>query len=173
VTSGNKAGLPKGHILIVDDDQEMLDTMTEYFSDSMIVEKAMTDYEAWHILKTKNIDCVFCDIKLGSKSGLELLKKCKDNDINTPFVIISGFVDKEKLINAIRIGAIDVLEKPLDLNYLNKQIHSFIESGRSIQKIKKDLDSIVSAVSPADDKSMQFVEDYLLHSQMYKQRKAS
>jgi DNA-binding NtrC family response regulator len=160
----------KGHLLIVDDDKETLETIAEYFSDSFCVEIAQTDYDAWNILTTKKIDCVFCDINLGSRSGLDLLKKCKAFNVNTPFVVFSGSLNKENMINAIRLGAIHVLEKPLDLNYLKNQVATFIESGRDIQKIKKEMNSVVRVVSPTDEKNMKFVEDYLIHAQMYKQK---
>lgn len=159
----------KGHLLIIDDDKETLETIAEFFSDNFEVSITQTDYEAWNILTSKKIDCVFCDINLGSKSGLELLKKCKAHNINTPFVVFSGHLNKENMINSIRLGAIHVLEKPLDLNYLKNQVSTFIESGRDIQKIKNEMSSVVSVVNPADEKNMKFIEDYLIHAQMYKQ----
>ena len=72
--------------------------------------------------------CLLCDVRLTGMSGLELLKKLKLEGIDLPVVLISGYADSEMVAEALEIGAVAVLEKPIDSYELTVQIQSAINS---------------------------------------------
>ncbi|MGB0165691.1 MAG: response regulator, partial [Luteibaculum sp.] len=66
-------------------------------------------------LDNGNYDLCFCDIKMQGMDGIEVLKKSTELH-PTPFIMISGHGTIETAVEALKIGAVDFIEKPFDLN---------------------------------------------------------
>jgi DNA-binding NtrC family response regulator len=68
------------------------------------------------IIEQKSIDLIFCDIKMPGMDGLEVLELHQKKHPEIPVVMISGHGTIETAVEAIKKGAFDFIEKPLDLN---------------------------------------------------------
>jgi DNA-binding NtrC family response regulator len=68
------------------------------------------------MLKQESIDLVFCDIKMPKMDGVEVLEQIIQFYAGIPVVMISGHGTIETAVEAIKKGAFDFIEKPLDLN---------------------------------------------------------
>jgi two-component system nitrogen regulation response regulator NtrX len=68
------------------------------------------------LLRANSFDLVFCDIKMPIMDGMELLSSIQTEKIEVPIVMISGHGTVETAVQAIKQGAFDFIEKPLDLN---------------------------------------------------------
>lgn len=76
------------------------------------VTTAGTYTEGFGIATSQTFDIILCDLKLPDKSGVEIIKDLKENNINTPVVAISGFIDASMVQNAKAAGAVAYLPKP-------------------------------------------------------------
>ena len=104
-------------ILIIDDERSIRRALREILEfEEYDVFEAENGQEGLDLLKANQYDLVFCDIKMPLLDGMEVLEAVKKTEIDTPFIMISGHGTIETAVEAIRKGAFDFIEKPLDLN---------------------------------------------------------
>ena len=104
--------------LLIDDNPEFLAALTEVVDQEGIeVAVARTLAEARECLARTSPDIVVIDLMLPDGSGLELLKELKDT-AHADAIIVSGSATVDSVVEALRLGALDYLTKPLDLRRL-------------------------------------------------------
>ena len=104
-------------ILIIDDERSIRRALREILEfEGYQVYEAENGQEGLDLLKANQYDLVFCDIKMPILDGMEVLEAIKKTENDTPFIMISGHGTIETAVEAIRKGAFDFIEKPLDLN---------------------------------------------------------
>ncbi len=121
--------LKKSNILLLEDDIEFASSLREtlkfYFSD---VYFASTIEEASTLLTSQQVDVIMSDIHLKKENGLDFISQLQKEDASIPIIIISGFDDKEFLMRSIKLGVVDYLLKPFDLEDLEKALQSASEN---------------------------------------------
>ncbi len=108
--------MKKGRILVVDDQEEILESLGAILADeghSLI--KARDGQEALHIVQSDSPDIVFLDIWIPGIDGMQTLKAIKKIDPQCSVIMMSGHGTIETAVKAIKLGATDYLEKPLNL----------------------------------------------------------
>ncbi|MEW6097328.1 MAG: response regulator [bacterium] len=135
--------LEKENILLVDDEQDICTIL------SMILKKegyeiiiAQTGASALAQIEKKSFNVVLLDIRLPDMSGLEVLKRIKTKAPNTVVIIMTGFSSMEWAIEALRYGAYDYLQKPLDIEKVKVIIKRGIEQQRLEVKNKNLVKSL-------------------------------
>lgn len=104
-------------ILIVDDERSIRRALREIFEfEKYEVLEAENGKDGLDKIKANSFDLVFCDIKMPEMDGMELLEAIQKLKIDTPIIMISGHGNIETAVEAIKKGAFDFIEKPLDLN---------------------------------------------------------
>ena len=83
---------------------------------------ASNGVEALEMLKKEGADLLITDIKMPKMSGLELIKKVRELQISTRFIILSGFDDFEYLKESIKLGIENYLLKPIDAQELEATV---------------------------------------------------
>ncbi len=83
------------------------------------------------------IGCLIVDIKLPGISGLELQAELRVRACDLPVIIISGHADVPLAVEAMRLGALTVLEKPFSLDKLKGHIEEALERDRSSREHKQ------------------------------------
>jgi DNA-binding NtrC family response regulator len=107
-------------ILIVDDDQSLSRTLELYFrSKGFEVFVARDAGNGLHLWRTKEPELILLDVQLPDMDGPELLKQGKKESLKGDVIMITAFQDTEATFAALRLGAIDYLYKPLDLDALD------------------------------------------------------
>ncbi|MCX7956593.1 MAG: response regulator [Endomicrobia bacterium] len=110
-------------VLLIDDDTEILDLLNTFFTS--LGHQTVTTTNSVDGLKfvAKEIyDLVMLDIKLPERDGIEVLKDIKKVDPNLPVVMITGYKEAEKVIEAFRNGALDCLLKPFNFDYIRNNL---------------------------------------------------
>ena len=103
-------------ILIIDDEPAIQDVLGDILRDEGYeVFIAGDGLEGLRLLKTEPVDVVFLDVWLPGKGGIDVLETIKSDWPDVEVVIISGHATVETAVRAIKLGAYDYLEKPLDL----------------------------------------------------------
>lgn len=107
-------------ILIVDDEQPLLQSLSlELRRSGHECLLAETGNAALAHIAKNSPDLAILDVKLPDLSGLELLKSLKAELPEVPVLIVTAFATVDSAVEAMKEGAVDYLEKPLDLEELN------------------------------------------------------
>lgn len=106
-------------ILAIDDDTEVLEFLKTFFT-TLGHETILTSSSAEGLkqLVLTPPDLVLLDIMLPEKDGLTVLKEIKEIDKNVPVVMITAYKEADRVIEAFRLGAMDCLLKPFNLDYI-------------------------------------------------------
>jgi len=112
---------PQGRILIADDEAAIANGLSAILTDAGYeVEVAADGQKALEQLQNDRFGVVLADLKMPKLDGIALLKSIRERKIPTEFVMITGQGSTELAIEAIREGAADYIEKPLNAERLNK-----------------------------------------------------
>jgi two-component system nitrogen regulation response regulator NtrX len=104
-------------ILIVDDEPSILKSLSGLLSDEGFeVQTATNGYEALKIIDAESPDLVLLDIWMPGIDGIETLKEIKKNNPYIQVIIISGHGTIETAVKATKLGAFDLIEKPLSID---------------------------------------------------------
>jgi two-component system nitrogen regulation response regulator NtrX len=104
-------------ILIIDDERSIRRALGEILQfEGFEVAEAEDGNQGIEVCKNEAFDLVFCDIKMPGKDGMEVLAEIHPLFPELPIVMISGHGTIETAVEAIKKGAFDFIEKPLDLN---------------------------------------------------------
>jgi two-component system nitrogen regulation response regulator NtrX len=104
-------------ILIIDDERSIRRALREILEfESFEVHEAENGKEGLEKALADTYDIIFCDIKMPIRDGLEVLDEIQKAKLDVPVIMISGHGNIETAVEAIKKGAFDFIEKPLDLN---------------------------------------------------------
>ena len=118
--SESKSG-PAGRILIADDEAAIANGLSAILNDAGYeVEVAGDGQKALEKLQNERFGVVLADLKMPKLDGIALLKSIRQSRISTEFVMITGQGTTELAIEAMKEGAADYIEKPLNAERLNK-----------------------------------------------------
>ena len=107
-------GEDRTHILVVDDDRIILDSLAEFLQvEGYEISRATSFAEAMQALNRQPIDLMLCDINMPGGNGFELLHVLRKNQPETVAIMITGYGTIESAVEAIKMGAYDYLTKPI------------------------------------------------------------
>lgn len=106
-------------ILVIDDERSIRNALLEILEyEKFDVALAENGLEGLEKFTQDNYDVVLCDIKMPEMDGLEVLEKIFETSRDVQVIMITGHGNVENAVEAIKKGAYDFIEKPLDLNRL-------------------------------------------------------
>ncbi|HEX3203098.1 MAG TPA: response regulator [Nitrospiraceae bacterium] len=108
------------HILIVDDDTALLEALPETIRSRMTnisVDIAESGRKALALIADVDYDAIVTDIKMPELDGLGLLERVRELRPDTPTLLITGHGERDLAIRALRGGAYDFIEKPIDRDH--------------------------------------------------------
>jgi two-component system nitrogen regulation response regulator NtrX len=115
-------------ILVIDDEKSIRNTLKDILeTEEHEVMTAEDGAGGLELFGSDKFDVVLCDIKMQEMDGMEVLEKIMEDPQDVPVIMISGHGDIEIAVDAIKKGAFDFLEKPLDLNRLLITIRNALE----------------------------------------------
>ncbi|TFG38420.1 MAG: response regulator [Candidatus Aminicenantes bacterium] len=111
-------------VLLVDDEEEFTETLAERMrTRGMEVSTTNSGANALQLVDAEDYDVVVLDLKMTGIDGLEALKRIKRRRPDIQVVLLTGHATVEKGVEAIKQGALEFLEKPVDLASLTAAIH--------------------------------------------------
>ena len=125
-------------VLLIDDERAIRRALREILEfEGCVVEEAENGAQALEKLKTHTYELIFSDIKMPQMDGLELLNQILALGIETPVIMISGHGTVETAVGAIKKGAFDFIEKPLDLNRILVLLRQVKDRNLLLQETKQ------------------------------------
>lgn len=111
-------------VLLVDDEEEFTETLAERMrTRGMEVSTTNSGADALQLVDDEDFDVVVLDLKMPGIDGIEALKRIKRRRPDIQVVLLTGHATIEKGVEAIKEGALEFLEKPIDLSSLTEAIH--------------------------------------------------
>jgi len=113
----------KSNVLLVDDEEQFLDTLSQRLEiRGMKVEAVTSGEEALDKVGDKKIDAVILDLAMPGIDGIETLRLLKAKRPDLQIIMLTGKATVKSGIEAMKLGAEDFLEKPVDLELLLEKI---------------------------------------------------
>jgi DNA-binding NtrC family response regulator len=117
-----------GRILLVEDKEGLRNVLTKTLEDEgFLVESCADGGEALRSLSSQSHLLVLTDLKLPSADGLEILKAARQTDSALPVIVMTAFGTIQDAVSAMKEGAYDFLEKPVDNDHLLALIRRALE----------------------------------------------
>ena len=114
---------PLARILLVEDEIEVLDAITELLErEGYAVTRAVDGEEALRRVETERPDLVLLDVGLPGLSGLDVLQRLRRDHPRVPVVMLTALNDEAQARRTLQMGAIDYIRKPFDLGHLNRVV---------------------------------------------------
>ena len=144
-------------ILIIDDEAPIRASLKEILEyENHQVMEAEDGAEGLKLATKFAFDVVFCDIKMPKMDGLEVLDALVEKGIDGRVIMISGHGTVETAVQAIKVGAFDFIQKPLDLNRILLTVRHALDQGqleqeteRLTRKIQTERSTAIVGDSPA------------------------
>ena len=144
-------------ILIIDDEAPIRASLKEILEyENYQVMEAEDGAEGLKLATNSAFDVVFCDIKMPKMDGLEVLDALVEKGIDGRVIMISGHGTVETAVQAIKVGAFDFIQKPLDLNRILLTVRHALDQGqleqeteRLTRKIQTERSTAIVGDSPA------------------------
>lgn len=123
-------------ILIVDDDPSLARTLELYFqSKNYQVQVAESGEEALVYWRKEEPDLILLDVQLPDRDGPDILYESKKEQLGGEVIMITAFQDTDATLAALRLGAVDYLYKPLDLDALDLLLKKTLLQKKERQKL--------------------------------------
>ncbi|HEX7343372.1 MAG TPA: sigma-54 dependent transcriptional regulator [bacterium] len=119
------------HILIADDDPQILDLLGNIFAEQGYgISRARGGSTAWQTLRSDAVDLLLTDLKMPDLDGFVLLERCQRDFPDLPVLVITSSQSVQDAVKAIRQGALDYVQKPFQIEELLLTVQNALEVGR-------------------------------------------
>jgi DNA-binding response OmpR family regulator len=110
-------------LLVVDDEPDICEFLKSFFEErDFKVETAFSGEEALTAAEKFRPHVMLLDIKMGPTDGLAVLRQVKEKFPRTKVIMVTAIETKDKIEEAIRLGADNYITKPLSLEYLENDV---------------------------------------------------
>jgi DNA-binding response OmpR family regulator len=121
----------RGRVLIIDDEPQVVDVLTAYFSEAGRYE-VMTAHQgadAVMIADFRRPDAVLLDISMPGMDGIAVLRALRATDSSVPVVMVTANGDEKVAKDALTIGAFDYVAKPFNFDVLDRIVVAAVTAG--------------------------------------------
>jgi len=133
-------------VLLVDDEKDFRDVLAQRMSNQGLdVDTAESGPRAIEMIDSKLYDAVIVDLVMPEMDGLETLKRLLKKQPNLQIIVLTGQASVAKGVEAMKMGAVDFLEKPAKIESLVKKIEQAEEATMTL--FEKDLDKKINDIT--------------------------
>ncbi len=138
------------NILIIDDERPIRSTLKEILEyEKYQVDDAENGVTGLELARKNAYDVILCDIKMPGMDGMEVLQHLMTDGVESPVVMISGHGNVETAVEALKKGAYDFIQKPLDLNRILVTVRNAMEK-QGLMETTRALKQKISKVKGSD-----------------------
>ena len=150
--------MSKGNVYVIDDDEAMRDSL-HFLLDSSGYQVRLFDTATSFLeaLPKLEFGCVVSDVRMPGIDGIELLKRMKAANSMFPILIMTGHGDVPLAVEAMKLGAVDFLEKPFEDDRLTAMIETAIRQVQPAVKneaVAHDIETRIATLSPRERQVM-------------------
>jgi len=118
----------KGTVHVIDDDEALRESLAFLLRTARIeVESYASAVAFLEALPNTRLSCVITDVRMPGMSGIDLLRRLQELRIEVPVIVITGHGDVPLAVEAMKVGAVDFLEKPFDDEVLLASVRTALQ----------------------------------------------
>lgn len=118
----------KAAVHIIDDDEALRELLAFLLRTARIDVASHPSASAFlEAIPSAKLSCVITDVRMPGMSGIDLLRRLRELKIDVPVIVITGHGDVPLAVEAMKVGAVDFLEKPFDDEVLLASVRAAIE----------------------------------------------
>ncbi len=140
----------KVKLLVIDDDPKVSWALSEGLSHNFEVLSARDGEEGLGLVSTQKPELILLDIKMPKMSGLEVLEKIKSLDSQLDVIMLSGHGDTQNVIESIRKGASEFINKPFDI----KEVEIHLQNALEKHRLKKEVTTLRKELGEKNGKEL-------------------
>ncbi|MGY3614360.1 response regulator FixJ [Bradyrhizobium sp. USDA 10063] len=148
----------RGNVYVIDDDDAMRDSLQFLLDSADFDVRLFESAQAFlDTLPTVEFGCVVSDIRMPGIDGIELLKRVKESRGSFPVIIMTGHGDVPLAVEAMKLGAVDFMEKPFEDDRLIAMIDVALkqaEAGARDMAATQDVAARIASLSPRERQVM-------------------
>ncbi len=150
---------PEPIIYVIDDDDAVRQSLEFLLKTAGMTVRGFEHAKAFlDILPQVGHGCVITDVRMPGMSGIDLLTRLKDSNPKLPVIIITGHGDISLAVEAMKIGAIDFLEKPFDDDHLIAAVRAARNRDAGVVKRKAELGEITEKLAALSNRERQVLD---------------
>jgi K+-sensing histidine kinase KdpD len=149
-------------VLVVDDDPALLDALAEALHlrfDAIAVTTCENAADALEHVQVEDYDAIISDIKMPGMDGLELLAKVREIAAEIPTLLVTGHGQTDLAIQALRVGAFDLIQKPLDRDYLVAALKRAVETRRLRAELRRKQEALEDYAQTLEERVFERTEE--------------
>lgn len=151
--------MPDTMIYVIDDDDAVRQSIEFLLATAGYKARGFESAQAFFgVLPEIEAGCVITDVRMPEITGIDLLKKVKDVKPGLPVIVITGHGDVALAVDAMKIGAIDFLEKPFDDDGLIASVKAALSSAADSGKRQAELGAIKEKLAALSNRERQVLE---------------
>ena len=141
----------RGHILVVDDELNALKAMRSLLAaEGYEVTTASNGKEALDSMAASTPDVVVTDLRMPEIDGLELLRRARESHGDIPVIVVTAFGAVDTAVEAMRAGAADYLQKPIQIEELLVVLDRVLAYSRTREEVKRLRERLDDKFRPAN-----------------------
>jgi FixJ family two-component response regulator len=122
--------IPSSIVYIVDDDQAVRESISGLIEDQGYPVRSFASAEEFLLgYRPAGPECLILDIRMPGMSGIDLLRSLSEKRLSIPTIVVSGHADIPLAVQAMQLGAVDLLEKPFCNHDLWASVKKAIDTG--------------------------------------------
>jgi two-component system response regulator FixJ len=150
---------PDPIIYVIDDDDAVRQSLEFLLKTAGIAVRGFDSAKAFlEVLPQVGSGCVITDVRMPEITGIELLQKVKAANPDLPVIVITGHGDVSLAVEAMKIGAVDFLEKPFDDDLLLAAVRAALNRDSDAGKRKAELAGIQEKLADLSNRERQVLE---------------
>lgn len=133
-------------VLLVDDEKDFIDALADRMRlRDMDVETTASARDALKKVEEETFDAIVLDLRMPEMDGIEFLKAVRKRHPELQVIMLTGYGKVKDSVEAMKLGAMDFLEKPADLDLLTAKIHDaksrrmLLAEKQTVEKVKRIL----------------------------------
>jgi len=150
---------PEPIVYVIDDDDAVRQSLEFLLKTAGIQVRGFESAKAFlEKLPQIKSGCIVTDVRMPEITGIELLRRVKESGIDIPVIVITGHGDISLAVEAMKIGAVDFLEKPFDDDSLLASVRSTLNKEADTAKHKAEIADIHDKLATLSNRERQVLE---------------
>ena len=150
---------PEPIIYVIDDDDAVRQSLEFLLRTAGHTVRGFESAKAFlEILPQLRSGCIITDVRMPDISGIDLLRRVKEHDADIPVIVITGHGDISLAVEAMKLGAVDFLEKPFDDEQLLAAVRATLSQNADAAKRNADLAQVHDRLAALSNRERQVLE---------------
>ncbi|HMA57203.1 MAG TPA: response regulator FixJ [Pseudolabrys sp.] len=150
---------PDQFVYVIDDDDAVRESLEFLLKTANIKVQGFDSAKSFlEMLPQIKSGCIVTDVRMPDVTGIDLLRRVKELGLDIPVIVITGHGDIALAVEAMKVGAIDFLEKPFDDELILTSVRSALDKDARGARQKAELAEIHDKLAGLSNREQQVLE---------------